>query len=68
MKYLKITTQTHPCRQCGGEGWLWDKIYHNQFRKMVCYACAGTGKLEIEVTEDVTEAIKKLIGWTILMK
>jgi DnaJ-class molecular chaperone len=61
MKYLRISTQTRPCRQCQGRGWFWDKQYHNKVVETKCYKCSGTGKLEIEVTEDVTEMIKKLI-------
>jgi DnaJ-class molecular chaperone len=68
MKYLKITTELHSCQQCEGRGWIWETEYHNQVNSYSCYKCGGTGKLEIEVTEDVTEAIKKLIGWTSLMK
>ncbi len=56
VKYIKITTIKKPCSRCKGEGWTWEKFYHNQVKKCKCYLCTD-GFIEIDKHEDVTELL-----------
>lgn len=59
MKYIRITTTQVDCRTCQGSGFVWDKEYHNQLKRLKCYLC-DNGKITIEHHEDVTVEIQQL--------
>lgn len=59
MKYIRITTTQVDCRTCQGSGYVWDKEYHNQLKRLKCYLC-DNGKITIEHHEDVTEEANEL--------
>lgn len=60
-KYIKIYTEQQACESCNGKGHIWEKLYHNQYRKCICYKCNGTRKLTIERHTDVTTEIEAMI-------
>ncbi len=60
IKYVKITTEKHPCRSCNGQGWKWETVYHNQPKKCKCYLCTD-GMIAVDKHEDVTNHIEAIL-------
>jgi DnaJ-class molecular chaperone len=53
--YFRKRIYIDTCNTCEGTGLRKEKVYHNRFVDVTCYACQGTCKKQFIETTEITD-------------